>query len=1386
MWNTRLCRTGTCGSSLLHPFITAVVALIASHAAAYGQLNGTYTVGTGGSYPTIEAAIAALNAKGVSGPTTFLLNEGIYTPPSAGYKLSEVPSMNATNTVTFRPGARGTVKMEASSTTAIFDIDGGDYYILDGCNTPGGRSRDWVITNTSTAGRVVRFINGATWNTVRNMQLMGSHNSTTTGGIVLFSTSSKGGNSNNRVADNTLGDPAGIVRSEVGIAASGSSGANMNDRNIIENNYIINFGQGSGTGYGMYISSYNKNWRVTGNSITLTEVEGITGTKYGLYLANSYNENDTFAYNRIWGLGTSSATTAQYGIRITSQSTFPLVFHHNMISLIAPSGTLYGIYPSSGDPIHIEHNSVFIGGDNPGASSTSGILYNTTANSEFRIYNNVLVNMRTSTGTNTNRIFYNTGNTPVIESNNNLLYVSGRSTTVGMNDGPYYADLAAWQEGTGLDRGSIFANALFVNPSKGNLHIDPAAVYAGEGMARRLGYTVDIDGDPMEPFTADIGADEGNFNGDGLRMIAPNGGEMYSVDYFMDVRFSASRFMKVDLEISADGGATWSPAGTLDAKRGENRVTITTPEIPTTSALVRVVSARNSNERSVSGGTFSLVMPLFTVASLNNNEHLVPADTAVIEWTSEFLLPDMRLALEFSSDGGSVWTPIDTSLASENLPARNSYRWKVPDITTSRGAVRIRLAGGRINDRSNGLFTILPKPEVSILQPEGGERLRAGDIHTIRWASTTTDYVRLAFSSDGGATWTNMMQNGEDIPAYFGRYLWKIPDISSRNMLVSVTNAERPWFGDTLAAPFTIVVPELRMLSPNGGGRYEMGENITVAWSASETGNIGLQFSADNGRSWSTLRQNIDPALGSISIPLPHTPTKLGRIRLSDESRPALADTSDAPLEILPARSLVVYAPAAGERFTMGSSTAISWEAPRAERVMIQYSSNNGANWTAVVPSVAAAQGSHVWAIPNQTTTEGKIRISEVGGTAVAESGVFSIVAQASPSVRLIGPNGGEVYTIGESIPVRWTASGMAGGSVSLHLSSDAGATWTPIGENIPASGGSYAWTVAGIPGEDYQMKVEGAGGIADISDTFFTLRRKPAARIRVVYPNGGERLQTDSIVALRWRAEDVAGDVELSYSLNGGNTWTSLGTVPADTGRFSWRVAHQITDNSLFRVIAADGTAGDTSDSPWAIYQVGPDPIVISSPNGGERWGMGSAQDITWLAPLDVPTVDIHYSADGGGSWQTVVLGLFTDQGSRSYRWTLPNLPAGTTTALVRVRSSYDSSRYDITDAPFSMEMAAGREDITARENGIALPGAFPNPSAGRTEIRWMQQSGSVAELHMYDENGKQVLAAPLGFREKGEARYPLDAGALRSGTYLYEIRTGAGIVRGTLVILR
>jgi len=131
-------------------------------------------------------------------------------------------------------------------------------------------------------------------------------------------------------------------------------------------------------------------------------------------------------------------------------------------------------------------------------------------------------------------------------------------------------------------------------------------------------------------------------------------------------------------------------------------------------------------------------------------------------------------------------------------------------------------------------------------------------------------------------------------------------------------------------------------------------------------------------------------------------------------------DNMPATFWIGPPR-LQVLSPNGGEQWARGSSHNITWLAENfvGGTVKIEYSTNNGSNWTTVIASTAN-NGSYTWnPIPNTPSPNCLVRVSNTaGGTPVDQSdAVFAITAPdfnitATPDTQTVQAGNSTSYTV--------------------------------------------------------------------------------------------------------------------------------------------------------------------------------------------------------------------------------------------------------------------------------------------------------------------------------------------------------------------------------------
>ncbi|PWR73502.1 PKD domain-containing protein [Methanospirillum stamsii] len=158
------------------------------------------------------------------------------------------------------------------------------------------------------------------------------------------------------------------------------------------------------------------------------------------------------------------------------------------------------------------------------------------------------------------------------------------------------------------------------------------------------------------------------------------------------------------------------------------------------------------------------------------------------------------------------------------------------------------------------------------------------------------------------------------------------------------------------------------------------------------------------------------------------------------------------------------------------------------------------------------------------------------------------------------------------------------------------------------------------------------------------------------------------------------------------------------DTG--TWITTDPVS--KIFNVII-DSSTCDSRNNDFEGTFTGTPGLTVTSPNGGERFAVGSIQTISWTVEHASPDhFTVEYSIDNGNNWDSIsssVSGIL-----RIFEWTVPNTP--TDQALVRVTAK-DSSGNTLADDTSDSVFTIFNPDCY-RISGQVLNQATGNPVGG------------------------------------------------------------------------
>jgi hypothetical protein len=309
------------------------------------------------------------------------------------------------------------------------------------------------------------------------------------------------------------------------------------------------------------------------------------------------------------------------------------------------------------------------------------------------------------------------------------------------------------------------------------------------------------------------------------------------------------------------------------------------------------------------------------------------------------------------------------------------------------------------------------------------------------------------------------------------------------------------------------------------------------------------------------------------------------------------------------------------------------------------------------------------------------VYLGEFNGRAPDIGAYESSGAPPPPSLRVLSPNGGEQWKIGDTVTIRWNSSNITG-AVNIELSRDGGNRFTSLMTGA-MNDGEESWLVSGATTTRAVLRISSANALSvnDSSDAVFSIAPAPPPPVlRMLSPNGGEQWRIGEVVTIRWDSSNVTGAVNIELSRDGGRSFIPLVTGAANDGEESWLVNGAATSSAVLRISSANAlSVNDSSDAMFSITE--PSSLRVLSPNGGEQWELGHSQTIEWTSAGITGNVMIRYSRDGGRTYRTIFKSI-PNTGSVSWK---PNGLASTR-CLIEVVSVNDGSIRDQSDAQFGV----------------------------------------------------------------------------------------------------
>ena len=550
---------------------------------------------------------------------------------------------------------------------------------------------------------------------------------------------------------------------------------------------------------------------------------------------------------------------------------------------------------------------------------------------------------------------------------------------------------------------------------------------------------------------------------------------------------------------------------------------------------------------------------------------------------------------------------------------------------------------------------------IELTSPDGGETWHEQTTQKIKWETGfSVSQVEIYYSRNGGDSWYEIDSYNSS-----NEYIWETPSVSSdyESCLVKIYETDDETNYDISSSFFSIIADSdyFQITSPVSGNVWPEQTIHTITWnfSGDVDDKVRIYYDSNNdGEFGGTITNNTDNdgtfewTLGDFSASYDSA-----RIRIQSYDNSNEYDLSDYFSIIADSTYYSVTSPNGGETWEELSTQTITWESggdveSSNEYVSLYYSLDGGAGWIEIDNS-ESNDGSYSWIIPEVYVTNAacRIKVKQKYSPYIEDisDADFTITAGSGQSdiMNVLSANGGEVWHEQTSEEITWYTTGDIGGNeVYIGYSTDGGNYWYDAVDdggsnssegtaNPPrtsywdetSNNGSYSWSLPNFSDtlETCILGVWSAANTAlyDMSDNYFTVTCD-SNYYRILQPNGGETFQKETVRYILWESGGDVDDIEIYYSLFGGESWYLIDDYETNDGSFVWSVPSVQGTNDACKIKIQSRDRDDWFDISDANFTIA-DTVIFDfdmSFETGENlagWTFGDAWTVdSWDAYSD------------------------------------------------------------------------------------------------------------------------------------------------------------------------
>ncbi|GAB1443680.1 hypothetical protein MASR2M39_25220 [Ignavibacteriales bacterium] len=622
-------------------------------------------------------------------------------------------------------------------------------------------------------------------------------------------------------------------------------------------------------------------------------------------------------------------------------------------------------------------------------------------------------------------------------------------------------------------------------------------------------------------------------------------------------------------------------------------------------------ASTNHINGTIYGATWSTDFPqvpaAISLTSPNGGENWTVGSTHNITWSQTGVI---NVKLEYTSNNGTIWNQIVSSTSA----ATGSYSWTIPTTVSTNCKVKITdVNNSAVTDQSNAVFTISAAPTLALTSPNGGENWLVGSSHSITWNQTGVANVKLEYTSNNGTSWNQIVGSTS---ASTGSYSWTIPNSVSNNCKVRVTSTTNSLISDESNSQFTISVipvPVVELTSPNGGENWFSGSQYSITWNFVNVQKLKLEYSSNNGSDWNLIDSSVTANPGSYIWTVPNTPSTSCKVRITAVENGPVSDQSDGVFSISEPPSVRLISPVGGEKWLSGKQYSIIWSFVNIENVKLEYSTNNGLDWTTIEASFAANSGSYIWTVPAIESIQCLVRISALNNPSFSDQSDAPFTIEPERTLSLTSPIGGEVFTSGDRMEIKWNSLNLE--TIDLYYSTDNGNDWHLIADSVSASLQSFYWDIPEINSNLVKIRTVYTRKSEIKSESAGTITILPSPKVVLQSNISGAYLKSGTTYLLEWFVENVSS-VNISFSSDEGATWNELAVgISSSVRSYNWMVPQLNSKNCRIKIASSTNQSlSSVNPGNFTVY------TYAASVSLSNTWQFGDIKDINNYRLVSIP----------------------------------------------------------------------------------------------------------------------------------------------------------------------